>query len=175
MTTLVGYSSKYGATQGIAERIAARLRDTGHDATALPLASVGDPANYDSFVIGSSVYAGSWRRDARDFVRRHRDMLAGAPVWLFSSGPLGTSKTDAQGRDQLTEAEPRQFATYRESLRPRALQVFFGAFDPAKLSRSDRLIMRIPALKDLMPTGDFRDWAAIDAWADDIGRELPKG
>jgi menaquinone-dependent protoporphyrinogen oxidase len=172
MTVLVGYSSKYGATQGIAERIAGRLRDSGLDVQTLPLASVGDLAGYDAFVIGSSAYMGSWLREARTFVRRHHDALAAAPVWLFSSGPLGTATTDAQGRDVLTEAEPRQFAEYRETLRPRALQVFFGALDPARLRRRDRLVMRIPALRPLMPEGDFRDWPAIDAWTDDIAREL---
>ena len=46
VTVLVGYASKYGATQGIAERIAEKLRASGQDAQALPLASVGNQAGY---------------------------------------------------------------------------------------------------------------------------------
>ena len=38
-------------------------------------------------------------QEAVRFVRRTSDALARRPVWLFSSGPLGTEQTDAQGRD----------------------------------------------------------------------------
>ena len=123
-------------------------------------------------MIGSAVYMGAWRKEATQFVRRNCDLLATRPVWLFSSGPLGTATADAQGRDLLTEAEPKQFEEFRESIKPRAVQVFYGALDPAKLRRRDRLIRRIPAGRDLLPEGDFRNWAAIDAWAGGIAREL---
>ena len=172
MKVLVGYSSKYGATEGIAERIAATLRTAGQDATALPLADVADPSAYDAFVIGGGAYMGSWRKDATRFVRRHRDLLASRPVWLFSSGPLGTKLRDAQGRDVLAQARPKQFEEYADSIKPRAMQVFFGALDVARLRGRDRLVSLIPAVEDVMPVGDFRDWPAIEAWAEGIAREL---
>ena len=31
---------------------------------------------------------------------------------------------------------------------------------------------RMPAARDAMPEGDFRDWDAIDAWAAGIAAEL---
>lgn len=172
MTVLVGYSSKYGATEGIAERIAATLRTAGQDATALPLADVGDPAAYDAFVLGGGAYMGSWRKDATRFVRKHRDLLASRPVWLFSSGPLGTKHQDSQGRDVLDQARPKQFDDYAESIRPRGMRVFFGALDLARLRGRDRLVSLIPAVEDVMPAGDFRDWPAIEAWAQSIAGEL---
>lgn len=30
----------------------------------------------------------------------------------------------------------------------------------------------MPAIRDILPDGDFRDWDAIDAWADAIAGEL---
>jgi menaquinone-dependent protoporphyrinogen oxidase len=30
----------------------------------------------------------------------------------------------------------------------------------------------IPAIRDVLPAGDYRDWAAIEAWADGIATEL---
>lgn len=173
MTVLVGYSSKYGATQGIAERIAGKLRASGQEAQALPVTAVGDLAGYSAFVIGSAAYMGSWRKEATDFVWRNRALLATRPVWLFSSGPLGAVATDAQGRDLLAEAEPKEFAEFRETIKPRALQVFFGTLDPSKLGLSDRLIRRMPAGRAMLPEGDFRDWQAIEAWAEGIAHELP--
>jgi len=172
MTVLVGYSSKYGATEGIAERIAATLRTAGVEADARPVESVDDPADYDAFVIGAAAYMGSWRKDATRFVRRHRDLLAARAVWLFSSGPLGTARTDSEGRDMLVESQPKQFAEFAESIGPRNVQVFYGAMDLSKLRGRDRLVSKIPAVEKILPNGDFRDWPAIDAWAQGIAQEL---
>ena len=172
MTTLVGFSSKYGATEGIAERIARKLREAGQDAVARPVKSVDQVDEYDSFVIGSSAYMGSWRKDATAFVRRHQDLIKAHPVWLFSSGPLGTAGKDTQGRDLRKESEPKQFEEFGQMLQPRGMQVFFGALDPNVLSRRDKLVRRIPSGRELLPEGDFRNWAAIDEWAAEIAREL---
>lgn len=172
MTVLVGYSSKYGATEGIAERIAATLQSEGVEAEAHQVRDVHDPSRFDAFVIGASAYVGSWRKDATRFVRRHADLLATHPVWLFSSGPLGTDKTDAEGRDMLTQAEPKQFAEFASTIAPRGTQVFYGAMDTSKLRGRDRLVGKMPAVEKILPNGDFRDWPAIDAWARSIAQTL---
>jgi menaquinone-dependent protoporphyrinogen oxidase len=41
---------------------------------------------------------------------------------------------------------------------------------PAGLA--ERLVSLMPAARDALPTGDFRDWPAIDAWADGIADDL---
>ena len=100
MRVLVVYASRYGATQEIAERIAATLRQQSLEATVQPANHADDPAGYDAAVIGSAAYYFHWMKPATEFVRRNRDALAHRPVWLFSSGPLGTEAKDAQGRDK---------------------------------------------------------------------------
>ncbi len=114
----------------------------------------------------------SWLRPATEFVQRNREALAARPLWLFSSGPLGPETTDAKGRDLLTVTEPRQFADFRTTLNPRDLRVFFGGLDASRLALPMRLARSAPAAQKAMPEGDFRDWPAIDAWAEDIAREL---
>src|SRR6476619_31376 len=93
MTVLVVYATRYGATRGIAERIAKTLNQTGHDAQLARASEAGDVKGYDAFVIGSAAYKGGWLDEATDFVTANLDLLADRPVWLFSSGPLGTSPT----------------------------------------------------------------------------------
>lgn len=165
---LVVYASKYGATRGIAERIAAKLAAAGCDAEVRPADAAGDLAAFDAFVIGSAAYIGSWRKEARDFVRRNRAFLATRPVWLFSSGPLGTATRDAKGRDVLVTSEPREFAEFREAIGPRDLRVFFGAADSAAFRGIDRLFGHFFEAVE----GDYRDWRAIEAWAEGIARAL---
>ncbi len=164
MSVLVAYASKYGATQGIAERVAEVLRAAGRATEVRPTKAVGDLAGFDGVVVGSAAYFGHWLKEATEFVRRYEADLAARPVWLFSSGPLGTEATDAEGRDKRVTAEPGELAQLRELIHPRDHRVFFGALEPGKLGLRDRLIRTLPAGRALLPEGDFRDWPAIDAW-----------
>jgi menaquinone-dependent protoporphyrinogen oxidase len=111
---------------------------------------------------------------ATKFVRRNCAVLAQHPVWLFSSGPLGTKTIDDQGRDIRTVTVPKEIAEFQEAIHPRDHRVFFGALLATKLGLLHRLIFNMPANKDhaLLPTGDFRDWNDIDAWAGEIAEAL---
>jgi menaquinone-dependent protoporphyrinogen oxidase len=174
MTTLVAYASRYGATQGIAERISDRLVSSGHPAQARSIQAAGDLLGYDTFVVGSAAYMGSWLKEATEFMRSNQAVLASRPVWVFSSGPLGDANQDAQGPDLLVTSEPKEFKEFRHAIKPRDARVFFGALSPSKLTFSQRAFRRIPAGRTLLPEGDFRDWTAIDAWAAGIAVELEK-
>jgi menaquinone-dependent protoporphyrinogen oxidase len=172
MSILVGYVSKHGATQQIAERVAERLRATGVAVDVRPLKAVGEPAAYEAFVIGSAVYFGSWMKEANAFVRRNQAVLASRPVWLFSSGPLGTATTDTTGRDVRDAAIPKEIADFTATIRPLDHHVFFGALDHAAFGLTERLLWALPASHKLLIEGDFRDWSEVDVWAEQIAHEL---
>jgi menaquinone-dependent protoporphyrinogen oxidase len=177
MRVLVAYATRHGATRGIAERISQTLEQAQVQVDLLPAEDVHDVGQYDAFVIGSAAYAGSWLKPAAQLVRRHREVLADRPVWLFSSGPIGNELIDAKGRDVVKGSEPSEFAEFAASIHPREMKVFFGAFDPdappiGLLERLGAPFMRIPSIRREMPAGDFRDWPAIEAWAEGIGRQL---
>ena len=174
MSILVAYATRHGATRGIAERIAERLRADGLDAEARPAAEVRDAARYDAFVVGGAAYMFHWLGDATKFVQRNRALLAERPTWLFSSGPVGTDTVDEEGRDVLVASVPKEFAELRDAIHPREEKVFFGAIDPVAkpIGFAERFVSLMPAARAALPKGDFRDWPAIDAWADAIAHEL---
>ena len=175
MTVLVAYASRHGSTRGIAERIADRLQHDGVDALALPARDVRNVSDHEAFVVGSAAYMNRWLDDARSFVRRNHSILASHPVWLFSSGPVGTDLVDAKGRDVMVASEPKEFVEFGAMIHPRDQRVFFGALDPdaPPIGLAERLARHLPAVaRDAIPSGDFRDWEAIDAWADQIALEL---
>ena len=161
MTVLVAYASKHGSTQGIAERIAEKLRQLGKEAEARPVDAVENPDSYEAFVIGSAIYYGSWLKEATEWVRRNQAVLAQHPVWLFSVGPLGTEVQDA-------EQQPKEMAEFQQAIKPREQRIFFGALDPSRLSFAERVMVKAVRA----PEGDFRDWPAIEAWAASITRDL---
>jgi len=161
---LVAYASKHGATGGIAQHIARSLSEAGKEAETRSVTEVDDLGEPEAVVIGSAVYAGSWRKEAVEFVDAHAEELARLPVWLFSSGPLGEQVAD-------DEEQPKQLAEIRERISPRGHKVFFGALDAGKLSFGERMIVK--AVK--APEGDFRNWDEIAGWANGIARVLSSG
>jgi menaquinone-dependent protoporphyrinogen oxidase len=101
------YASKYGATQGIAERIAQKLRQLSRAVELQPVSADVSPESYEAVVIGSAVYYGSWLKEAVDYVRRQRFSMAARQVWLFSDGPLGSEANEQASR-------PKEIAEFQE-------------------------------------------------------------
>ena len=178
MRILVAYGSRHGATRGIAERIAQTLGARGLDVELRRVDQAGDLDGFDAFVIGSAAYMGGWLGGATTLVRDNRDLLASRPTWLFSSGPTSAETVDAKGRDVLKTSEPKEFAEFARTIKPRDERVFYGAYDPEApaVGTAEKVMsgfMRVlPAARNALPAGDFRDWPAIEAWADGIAREL---
>ena len=160
MKVLVSAASKHGSTAGIAEAICRRLQAAGHDVTLLEPNDVRHVEQFDAFVLGSGVYAGHWLAQGKDLVHQVARHAEGRPVWLFSSGPLGTPAQpdhDAVDVRHLVEA-----------VHARSHQLFSGKLDRSVLGFAERAI--VAAVR--APEGDFRDWAAIEAWAADIAGQL---
>ena len=174
MRVLVAYASRHGATAGIAERLADRMRERGMDAVALEVNAVRNVEEYDAFVIGSAAYMFHWLKEATSFVKRNRSVIANHPVWLFSSGPLGAELVDKEGNDVLEESRPKEFAELVPLVQPRDARVFFGAWDPDVPAKgmAERLFRKMPGSREVLPVGDFRDWDVINAWADEIAAAL---
>ncbi|MFI5255555.1 MAG: flavodoxin domain-containing protein [Candidatus Limnocylindrales bacterium] len=174
MRVLVAYATRHGATQGIAERIAETLSRAGLEAEARPATSVRSLAEYDAFVIGSAAYMFHWLKEAAGFVRRNQRALVAKPVWLFSSGPVGSEPLDAKGRDQKVAAVPKEVPSLRETINARDHRVFFGAYhrDVKPVGLAERFMSLLPATTEGLPEGDFRDWPEIEAWAAEIARAL---
>jgi menaquinone-dependent protoporphyrinogen oxidase len=158
MKVLVAYESKHGSTKAIAERIAATLADHGLGADARSMDELSDLGSYDAFVFGSAVYYGRWMKQAVDFVRGHALLIVDKPVWLFSSGPVGTPMP----------ADPKDIALLRATIKPRDHHVFHGALDRDNLSIGERLVVSVVKA----PDGDFRDWDDVEQWATGIARRL---
>jgi menaquinone-dependent protoporphyrinogen oxidase len=180
----VVYASRHGGTAGIAERIAAVLRSEGADVVVADAADRPDPDGFDAYVIGSGVYIGSWLKEGTEFLERSQSMLAARPVWLFSSGPLPHPSKTPEATDPLERAlgpeegpgsgGRKKIAAFSAAIHPRDHRVFLGAFDPKDPPKSmpERLVRLMPAARQILPAGDFREWDTIEAWAREIAAEL---
>ncbi|MET8454239.1 flavodoxin domain-containing protein [Streptomyces sp. NPDC005209] len=159
-SVLVAYGTTNGSTAEIAEAVAEVLRKDGLTVDVLPAASVASVATYEAVVIGGALYAGRWHKDARRLVRRHGRALAERPLWLFSSGPLGT---EAVGRDIPPVSGVKKAMT---RLGAREHVTFGGCLEEGAKGWVAGMILRSGK------GGDFRDFTVIEEWAGRVAAEL---
>ena len=167
MKVLVAVASKHGSTADIADRVAGILRATGHEVTQIDVThghvKADSVEGYGAYIVGSAIYEGHWLRGARHFVLDHAIALQRGRVHLFSSGPLGDDEAhvgiDTRKVDELIRA-----------VDPVEHRMFSGRLDRNDLNRLERWVVDVVRAHD----GDFRDWAAIDAWATGLSAALAR-
>lgn len=160
MRIAVVYASRHGSTKEIAEALGEALRADGHK---VELASVDDGIDlsaYDATVFGSAVYMGRWLKSAREFAEARGDELTAKPLWLFSSGPIGSQP---EPKD-----DPFGLAELAEKLGAREHRVFAGKIDKSQLGFAERAVLKAVRAEE----GDSRDWDEIRAWASSIAEAL---
>lgn len=165
MKVLVTAASRHGSTAEIAEAIAGVLEARGFEVTVATPENVAALSEFEAVVLGSAVYTGHWLGPAAGLARRIGAELAGRPVWLFSSGPVGDpSKKFAQQMD----VDPADLQAVLEASGAREHKRFPGKLDRHDLPGLQRVGLSL--FRDL--EGDFRDWREIGDWAASIADRL---
>ena len=163
---LVGYATAAGSTAGIAERIAATLRETGADVTCRPVGPDVEPAGFDALVVGSAVHNMAWLRPALDFLAR-LPSTDDTPTWCFSVGGV---QPDGAVTRRMTSLEVGKVERgFPPGFRARGHRFFGGIVDMTGVPLWGKAFWRLTGGRP----GDHRDWAAVTAWADEIGATLP--
>ena len=156
MHILVTAASKHGATDEVADAIAKRIEASGITVDRLAPADVTSVADYDAVIVGSATYILQWMPEALDFMERFKDQLPVGQVWAFSVGMNGVPKHSKQDGSRV--------GPLLTHVKCRELRTFPGRYKPSLLSLRERSVARLAGVVE----GDFRDWEAIERWADEI-------
>ncbi len=166
---LVAYATRYGSTQEVAEAVSATLRERGLEVDLQPMRKVRTLEGYRAIVLGAPIYLGSLHKDAQRFLSQHREALTEQLVAVFALGPTHDDEKERQDSRAQLDKELAKFPW----LKPVALEMFGGRFDPAKLRFPDNLIASLPASPlHNEPASDVRDWTSICAWANNLAARL---
>ncbi len=157
---LVAAGSKHGSTTEIARRIGMVLGSRGLEVTIAAAEEAPDPASFDAIVLGSAVYGGRWREEAKRFADRIGATSRRPRVWLFSSGPLGDPP--------FPEEDPADALPLMEKTHAVEHHVFAGKMEKSDLSFGEKAM--VAAVR--APDGDFRDWQEIESWAESIAAQI---
>ena len=134
MKTLILYATKHGATAQIANILADEIKD----ATVCGIKEATQLSNFDCVIIGSSVYAGSIRKEAKAFMAKSADELSKKTLGLFLS--CLDDKTDFF--DKNFPVQILQAAKAKAKLG--------GIFDPKKAGGFERFV-----IKAVMKNADY--------------------
>lgn len=159
-TVLVAYATSYGSTQEVAQFISEALQNDGIHTEVQSVKKVKTLSIYHGVVLGAPLYMFRWHADALNFLSRNQNSLTSLPVAIFALGPFHNKEEELVSAREQLDKELAKFPW----LKPSALEVFVGKFDPAKLRFPYSMM---PPLKK-MPASDERDWNAIKAWAENV-------
>lgn len=159
---LVTYASQGGSTAGVAEAIGQALAAGGAAVDVRPVQEVTGLDPYRAAVIGSAVHSGKWLPEAMAFVEQHQAALRQMPAAVFQVCLMLATRSEP-----YKKMVPDWLAPLRVQIRPAAEGSFAGALWPGQYPKlSDKLGLRIFLAAIQLKAGDYRDWAAIRAWAE---------
>jgi menaquinone-dependent protoporphyrinogen IX oxidase len=192
---LLVYATRHGSTQEVADAVAEELRASFAEVDVQAAPSAPSPAGYDAVVLGGPMIMG-WHKDARKYVRRHKDQLATVPFAVFvTAASLTEDGVDAvqgmpiakdpwlvkkpKNADKLSRKEryalPRHYVgdilTECEPALPRSAALFAGSLDLTTMNVFEKLFVLL--VIGASP-GDGRHFEFVREWAAGLGGALER-
>ncbi|MGB2817909.1 MAG: menaquinone-dependent protoporphyrinogen IX dehydrogenase [Burkholderiaceae bacterium] len=170
--TLLLYSSVYGLSRQICERVQSILAKRGHRADVAPLVGHDvDPTTYDAIVIGASIKHGKHHPSVLEFIRANRALLENRPSALFSVNLV--ARKPAKNTPQTNPYLKRLVA--QSPWKPKLQGVFAGELDYSRYSGIDKHMMRLVMWINKGPTDfstkvQFTDWNEVERFADKVAQ-----
>ena len=173
MKTLIVYSSGFGTTREISEKIANFF--VMNSTITVDLKSIDQIENiksYESVIIGSSIRADKPMANTRDFLSLYHQQLARKRVAIFL---VSLSAITAKGRNKvLNEFLPILLEGYPE-IKPIEIGILAGKIDFEKLNPvMQNLVRYIIAKLDVPVKGslDARNWKHIEQWSESVLKKI---
>ncbi|HYE80968.1 MAG TPA: flavodoxin domain-containing protein [Clostridia bacterium] len=163
-SVLIVYATRYGSTKEAAEAIAAALKENGLVVDIKPAREAGTVTGYDAIVLGAPLFMFHWHKDALRFLSKHSKALAERHVAVFALGPTHDpyDREEWQASRSQLDKELMKFPW----LKPVAIEIFGGKYDPAKLS------FPLNLFAGEVPASDIRHLTAVRTWAGSLAGKL---
>ncbi|TMJ34465.1 MAG: protoporphyrinogen oxidase [Alphaproteobacteria bacterium] len=175
MKILVAFGTLEGQTRKIAEAVAARVHDLGHDAHLFDTAGTGSPAelhvdSYDKIIVAGSVHHKRHQESVEDFVTAKVAELQKKPTLFLSvslSAAFPEGMTEAQSYVDAFLAGTGWKPT-QSLLVAGALQ--YTEYDYFQEQVIEHIVLKGRKIEGLRGDLEFTDWAALSRTVDSFVR-----
>ncbi|MFD1774585.1 flavodoxin domain-containing protein [Paenibacillus rhizophilus] len=133
MKTLILFTTRHGCTAKAAGMLQSRMGQ-GADAVNLMTDSVPALSEYETVILGGSIYYGGIQKQMSEFINKEQSQLASKRIGLF----ICAAESEEKARQELEGAFP-------DFLRARAAaaDVFGNELDYNKLTMPEKLVLRV--------------------------------
>lgn len=173
MNVLIAYSSGFGTTKEISEKIGQVLKDgNAMDVSVQSIDDVFDLQPFSAIVVGSSVRADRPLANVRDFFAKHHVTLAQKIVAIFAAC---LSANCMEGREKVKREYISQITDKYPNIKPISTVAFGGKIDFDRLNPvMKQLMKRVLEKTGIQSVGnvDTRDWIYIESWAVELRDKL---
>ncbi len=153
---LIAYASKAGSTAEIAARMGQTIAKNNATVDVLPVSKVSDLSADSTVIVGSAIRVGKPLPEALSFIEKNQAALQKLPFHMFIV--CMTLKDDTEENRKTVSA---YLDPIRALVKPATEGLFAGVMDMRKLGLLEQFMIRMMKT----PTGDFRNWDLINAWA----------
>lgn len=164
---LVAYASKCGSTAEVAQKVGQALSQAGVEVEVRAAHEVKTIKEYDAVVMGTAIRMSKPLGEMTNFAKKFNKELVLLPTAVFSLG-LSMKADTPENR-----AETAKFIAPLVEQLPskKSTAMFAGKFDLETLSPILRFMLSKDTSGEMAP-GDYRDWNAINTWANSLPVEL---
>jgi len=165
---LIAYASQYGSTGGVADAIAQVLGKARVAVDVKLVTNVADLSSYQAVIVGSPVQNDAWRPEAVSFVKTNRGALSKLPVAYFLTCMTLGLDPQPGGRERMA-AVLKHVQEQIPEVMPVDTGLFAGTIPLGHFSSIIRGVYQVVGQEEgNFPGIDFRDWDAIQAWAETV-------
>lgn len=173
------YGTRYGATRGVAERMAEWLNESNIDSTVINIKKDQWPdlSSYNGLIIGSGIKIGQWTKEMKNLLNTKKEEIntfSGPKVFFVCSGYAAIPEKYQEIKEEYCKKALEDIGVNVDNY-----EAFGGIMDVSKSSKQswvNRQILRVAGKEnpEFNPKGinDSRDWDKIEEFTQEFIQKL---
>ncbi|UCE12550.1 MAG: hypothetical protein JSV04_10175 [Candidatus Heimdallarchaeota archaeon] len=171
MKALIVYGTRYGATQGIAERMFEWLQKENIDSDVINVKKDEWPelAKYSGLILGTGIRIGQWTKEMKNFIKKKKEeinMFRGPKIFFVCSGYAAIPERYQEIKQEYCKKALENLGVSVDSINYEAFGGVMNASPDSPVGWLDKKMLKIAgkASPDFDPNGinDYRDWNEIE-------------
>ncbi len=166
---LVGYYTRHGSTTSVAKTLSEQFVSQGFQVDLRFINNIPedeDLSKYDVFVLGSAIYWSALTEEFNEFVVRNESLLSQKPTAIFSVS-MSMQRDNHMNRERMNLYMDKTL-TKIPSVDPVRLGLFAGAFDFAKVTKIESVLMGMIFKYTPLNPGDHLDPPKVKSWVKEV-------